>query len=84
MTLKASDVCVGDYLISDGSFPCIKPGSILEVKRHLVYDPDDHSLNGLYVDCFGGDLGYSTPCEHFLDGQVDDGIVVGFELYWRP
>ena len=68
MKIKLKDIKVGNILIADGGFTCLKEGQKCEVmyKKGL----------GLYIEC--------NEKQHFLDGQTDfdtGEYLVGLELY---
>lgn len=52
--IPITEVKVGDKLVADGGFTCIKEGQVVEVKKNAT--------DGLYVDC---DYGH-----HSLEGQL--------------
>jgi hypothetical protein len=62
--IPVTDVKVGDVLIADPGFPCLKPYQECEVKKDAL---------GLYVDCDGPEeVSFpKVPCHHYLDGQQD-------------
>ncbi len=66
MTVPFADVKLGDHLVADSGFTCIKDGEVVEV----LQDKDNMEL---YVTCAVG--------RHFLKGQEDaHGMLVGFSL----
>ena len=68
--INFADVKVGDVLVPDGGFTCMREGT-----QRLVRE-DPH--NGLYINCDDG--------KHFLDGQRDFNTgqtLVGFKRHKR-
>lgn len=64
---------VGDRLVADHGFTCIKDGAV------LVVGTDGGTADSLYVRC-GGPRGKSNRHDekHYLSGQFgDDGFLVG-------
>jgi hypothetical protein len=61
---------VGDTLIADGGFTCLADGCRCLVRLDQARSaPND----GLYVECAEG--------RHFLDGQWEDGVIIGFTAH---
>jgi hypothetical protein len=60
----ASSVKEGTLLVPDGRFTCMKANAA----RHVKLSED----GGLYVECRCG--------RHYLDGQFENGVYLGFRL----
>ena len=66
MAVPYKSIKLGDHLVVDSGFTCIKDGEVLEV----LQDKDNGEL---YVTCAVG--------RHFLKGQEDaHGMLIGFTL----
>jgi hypothetical protein len=61
--IPVDEVKVGDVLIADGGFPCLRENQNCLV-RYDTLQIDGVVQDALYVTCDEG--------QHFLDGQLDD------------